>query len=189
MKIDVYTDGSCNKSYIGGWAYYLECKQGEEIVARRAFRNAAAEMTNQRAELLAVLSAISNFTQPATFAIHSDSAYVVNCFHEGWYVKWLMNGWTNSKGEAVANQGIWARILHEMEKHTIEFIKVKGHNGHVQNEYADELARLAVADYLEQKQASELNLDKPFVENKPKPSSLDGQLLGVPYDPTPYMRT
>lgn len=170
MEINIWTDGACNKKGIGGWAYVLICQTADGKEIQRAFRNAASDMTNQRAELAAILAALMNFTQPAKFTIHSDSAYIVNCFLEGWHHKWHRNGWLNSKGEAVANQDLWKQILHHVDKHTVDFVKVKGHSGDEYNDFADEYATRAVQDYIAI-QAGESNVREY------------GRKLGAVYDP------
>jgi len=76
--------------------------------------------------------------------LYSDSAYLVNCFNNRWYVSWQRNGWKNSKGQPVENQDLWKRLLELLEKHDVTFIKVKGHSDNEWNNRCDELARAAI---------------------------------------------
>ena len=77
--------------------------------------------------------------------IHSDSAYIVNCFLEGWWERWEKNGWRNSQKKAVANRDLWERILAETRRHDVVWHKVAGHSGDAMNERVDGLARDAIA--------------------------------------------
>jgi len=160
MEIKVYTDGACNNEGIGGWAYVLTCITDSGIQIFRAYYNAGPNMTNQKAELMAVLAALRNFIKPATVTILSDSAYIVNCFQQGWYKKWMRNGWKNSKGDIVANRHLWMQIIHLMDMHNVTYEKVKGHNGDQFNEYADHLAKTAVRIW--QRKVKNGNLNRIF---------------------------
>jgi ribonuclease HI len=76
--------------------------------------------------------------------VHSDSAYIVNCFQQKWHVKWSKNGWMTASKKPVENKDLWQRLLQLMETHEVEFIKVKGHSDVELNNRCDELARAAV---------------------------------------------
>lgn len=146
-KIEVYTDGSAKgngtKDAVGGWAYivlkngYLDwCGYGGKM-----------NVTNQEMELLAAVYACdyldSHYTSFDSFTIFSDSAYLINCFKNKWYNKWLENGWLNSKGEPVANQTYWQSLIPYFDDHRFNFVKVKGHSNVKNNNYVDELAQQA----------------------------------------------
>ncbi|GMA50217.1 hypothetical protein GCM10025857_15740 [Alicyclobacillus contaminans] len=100
--------------------------------------------TNQRMELQAAVEALRCLKVPCQVTLHSDSAYLVNCFRQKWYQGWQRNGWRNSKGEPVQNQDLWEALLAETARHQVTFEKVKGHAGVAWNERCDELARAAV---------------------------------------------
>jgi ribonuclease HI len=59
--------------------------------------------------------------------VFSDSSYLTNCFREKWYEKWLRNNWITSSKTPVENKDLWEQLLPYLEKHTIEFYRVKGH--------------------------------------------------------------
>jgi ribonuclease HI len=106
-QLEIYTDGSCKKlgsnATFGGWSF-IALRGGERI-----YEVAGSEYgtTNQRMELLAIRNALEfaqkNRHPNENVIIYSDSAYATNCYLQGWYHKWQHNGWTNSKGEDVAN--------------------------------------------------------------------------------------
>jgi ribonuclease HI len=95
-------------------------------------------------ELQAVIEALRSLKEACQVKLYSDSAYVVNCFKQGWMRNWLRNGWKNSKGQPVENQELWKQLNELMEKHRVEYIKVKGHSDNEFNNRCDELARAAI---------------------------------------------
>ncbi|MBA4549690.1 ribonuclease HI [Thermoactinomyces intermedius] len=139
-EVIVYTDGACSHNPgPGGWAAVLMYKEhhkeisgGEEVT------------TNNRMELTAVIEALSRLKEPCRVKVHSDSAYIVNCIQQKWYEKWAKNGWMTSGKKPVENQDLWKKLLALMEKHDVEFVKVKGHSNVTWNNRCDELARAAV---------------------------------------------
>lgn len=74
----------------------------------------------------------------------SDSAYVVNCFRDGWWEGWMRRGWRNSGKKPVANRDLWEPLIDTVRRRDdITFEWVKAHNDEVWNVRADELARAA----------------------------------------------
>jgi len=55
----------------------------------------------------------------------------------------MKKGWKRGKNEPVKNVDLWKRLLRAMEPHQVEFVWVKGHAGHPQNERCDVLATTA----------------------------------------------
>lgn len=126
--IHLYCDGGCSGNQssenIGGWGTVLSYK-GHTKELKGGERNT----TNNRMELTALiegLKAIQNTSLPV--CVYSDSAYIVNCFHQNWHVNWQKNGWKNSKKEPVENQDLWQLLLVLIARHPkVHFYKVKGH--------------------------------------------------------------
>jgi len=100
--------------------------------------------TNQRMELTGPIEGLRAFTGRRTVAIHSDSAYVVNCFRDKWYLRWRANGWRNAQKKPVENRDLWEALLELVERHDVTWHKVAGHSGHPLNDRADALARAAI---------------------------------------------
>lgn len=139
--IVIYTDGACSGNPgPGGWGVVLF--YGENKKELSGFEE---ETTNNRMELMAAIQALQALKEPCKVKIHSDSAYVVNCFKQGWHKNWVKNGWKNSKKQPVENQDLWKQLLSLMEDHQVEYIKVKGHSDNQWNNRCDELATGAVA--------------------------------------------
>lgn len=128
----IYTDGSClGNPGPGGWAW-----AGEK--GRRYASGYEEHTTNNRMELMAVIKAL--IANPGPVTIMSDSAYVVNCFNDGWHLGWTSNGIKRRTGEPVANWDLWSLLLDLVDDPAIQFKKVKGHSGHQMNDFVDELA-------------------------------------------------
>lgn len=154
MKVRIFTDGACSDNPgPGGWAAIVNLKDGTQVL-----KGCEVNTTNNRMELMAVtkvLSEIMNNGIPSfnkakdKIEVYSDSAYVVNAINDKWTVKWKLNGWKTTKGKDVKNKDLWEELMlllmaFKSAKISIRFVKVKGHNGDVFNEKADEIARSQV---------------------------------------------
>lgn len=130
----VYTDGACSGNPgPGGWAW---------AVAPSGPFAAGAEpkTTNQRMELRAVLDALRALDGP--LEIRSDSTYIVNCFRDRWWERWLERGWVNAQRKPVANRDLWEPIVeaYRARSRELRFQWVKGHGDDPMNEIVDRLA-------------------------------------------------
>lgn len=151
MKIRIFTDGACSGNPgPGGWAAIINLKDG-----KHSLKGSEVNTTNNRMELMAVTKALSHIMENGIegfdkkkdkIEIYSDSAYVINAINDKWIVKWKLNGWKTTKGKDVKNRDLWEEFMSLMmafksAKISVQFIKVKGHNGNAFNEMADEAAR------------------------------------------------
>ena len=133
----VYTDGACSGNPgPGGWAAVL--MKGDRI---REIAGGEDHTTNNRMEMLAVIQALEILTKPCAVRVHSDSAYIVNAFRQGWLANWKRNGWLTSTKKPVENRDLWERLDALTRLHEVEFVKVKGHSDDTWNNRCDELAR------------------------------------------------
>jgi ribonuclease HI len=142
--LQLFTDGASSKDGRGGWAFVAIA---HDIEAWRDY-GGTVDTTNQRMEIEATIRALTWAPVDVAVEIVSDSAYVVNCFHERWFDKWESSGWQKGgRGGPVANRDLWERLLHRVRLRTARttFRHVKGHAGHRWNERADELAGAAKA--------------------------------------------
>ena len=149
MHYNLWADGACSnngkKNAIGGWAYVI--LQGGRLVSE----NSGGEKgtTNQRMELTAALNACKEIEKLDAFArvkIYSDSAYLINCYEQEWWVNWKNNGWRNANKKEVANQDLWWELIPYFEKFGYDLRKVKGHSTSVWNNKCDELAQKAAEE-------------------------------------------
>lgn len=141
--ITIYTDGACSGNPgPGGWGAVLIYGN-----AHKEMSGGEPATTNNRMEMMAVIAALQSLTQKCHVRLHSDSAYVINCFKQKWYEKWERNGWMTSGKKPVENQDLWQRMLEVVRRHKVEWIKVKGHSGDEWNDRCDELARNEAARF------------------------------------------
>ena len=140
--VDIYTDGACRGNPgRGGWGAVLVYGAHE-----RELSGGEAETTNNRMELTAAIEGLSALKEPCAVKLYSDSKYIVDAFLEGWVHSWKKQGWRRGRDE-LKNPDLWAKLYSLTEIHEVEFIWVKGHNGHDYNERCDKLAT-AYADSL-----------------------------------------
>ena len=148
MTLEIYTDGCClnnqSNENRGGWAFIAV----QEPLKPQMVSGAAINTTNQRMELTACIEAMKFGAMTGEKDIHiiTDSAYVVNCIKDSWYLKWRSNGWLNSKREPVKNQDLWEIFITFLEFQYFKFTHVKGHSGHEWNEKVDQLAKNAAKE-------------------------------------------
>lgn len=139
-KVDIYTDGACSGNPgPGGWGAIL-CYGGVE----KEISGGEPHTTNNRMELLAVISALKLLKEPCEVTLCTDSQYVSNALERGWAKNWQKNGWMRNKKEPALNPDLWQELLTLYDKHKVTIVWVKGHAGHPENERCD---RLAVAEY------------------------------------------
>lgn len=136
----MYTDGACSGNPgPGGWGAIL---MWEEHI--KEIYGGEPHTTNNRMEIMGVIRGLELLKTPSHVRVHSDSAYVINCFKNQWYVNWERNGWRNASKQPVENRDLWERLLALSRTHKVEWIKVKGHSTDQWNNRADELARMGV---------------------------------------------
>jgi ribonuclease HI len=140
-RTTVYTDGAClGNPGPGGWAW--------AVPGGRWRSGAEARTTNQRMEVTAVLEAARSLVGP--LEVVSDSTYVVNCFRDGWWRRWVANGWRNANGKPVANRDLWEPLVRLCQEVPGRLVLrwVKGHGADPFNDLVD---RLAVAAAISQR--------------------------------------
>jgi ribonuclease HI len=125
--LDIHTDGACSGNQhahnVGGWGGVLEYG-GHTKKVHGGERNT----TNNRMEMKALISAFAALNRDGLFIrVFSDSSYLMDCFRKKWYVNWQRNGWLNAKKQPVENRDLWELLLPQIDKHKIEFYRVKGH--------------------------------------------------------------
>jgi len=95
---------------------------------------------------MAVIQALSSLKRPVRARVHTDSQYVQKGISE-WIHNWKRRGWKTAGGHAVKNVDLWQELDRLAAPHEIDWIWVKGHAGHVENERADQLARRGMAGF------------------------------------------
>ena len=136
--VEIYSDGSClGNPGPGGWGALLRWRGHE-----RELSGSQAETTNNRMELTAAIEALTALKKPSKVILTTDSRYVIQGINE-WMPNWVARGWKTASKQPVKNQDLWQALHEQVGRHDIEWQWVKGHDGHLENERVDELARLA----------------------------------------------
>nr|MDT0664714.1 ribonuclease HI [Micromonospora sp. DSM 115978] len=142
--VDIYTDGACSGNPgPGGWGAVLRYGGYEKQICG----GEAAQTTNNRMEIMAAIAALEALTRPAVVRLHTDSTYLRNGVTK-WLFGWRRNGWLTADKQPVKNADLWRRLDAETARHTVEWLWVKGHAGHPDNELADRLANRGLAEAL-----------------------------------------
>ncbi len=113
---------------------------------RRDFRLCSASTTNNRMALTGAIELLKLLDESGHVAYCSDSQYLVKGITE-WVFNWERRGWKR-KGGAVENLELWQELRRVTRHREVAWQWVRGHAGHVKNEYADHLAVRAAADQM-----------------------------------------
>ena len=123
----------------GGWGAILMFNDVKKEISR-----GNPDTTNNIMEITAVIEALKLLKKPCEVDLYSDSAYVVNCFNNGWIYNWIKNNWKTASKEPVKNKELWQELYSLTKTHDVTFNKVKGHADNEFNNRCDELARMAI---------------------------------------------
>ena len=138
--VEIYTDGACSGNPgNGGWGAVLMYNG-----AQKEMSGGVENTTNNQMELLACIKALEALKQPCKVDLYSDSAYVVNCFLQGWLVNWKLNSWKGANKKTVKNLELWQQLDDLCNIHEVTWHKVKGHADNVYNNRCDQLATSAI---------------------------------------------
>lgn len=136
MLVEIFTDGACSGNP-GPGGYGAILRVGEHV---KELSGGEANTTNNRMELMGVISALSALKYPCDVVLTTDSKYVVDSVTKGWAKGWKARGWIKSDKKPALNVDLWEKLLDLLEVHNVRFVWVKGHAGHPENERCDELA-------------------------------------------------
>jgi ribonuclease HI len=140
--VEIFCDGACSGNPgVGGFGSILRYGGREKEIS-----GAAGESTNNRMEMTAAITALESLKRPCPVKLTTDSQYLVKGMTE-WLPGWVRKRWINSKKEPVLNRDLWERLLELSKVHSIQWLWVRGHAGHAENERCDELARKAIEEY------------------------------------------
>jgi ribonuclease HI len=145
--VAIYADESClgngregdNPGGAAGVIEYLNA--ATERLTRWDFWVAEPATTNNR---MALRSGIEAFRvigrKGGRFRVlfTSDSQYLVKGMTE-WVHGWASRGWRRREG-AIENLALWQELVDAAAPHRVQWQWVRGHAGHPQNEYANDLA-------------------------------------------------
>lgn len=140
LGVLIYADGSCINngmpSAVGGWGAILIGTGNISNLVKEAsgqiLPTSTQRVTNQRAEIIAVSSALRLLKKPCEAIIHTDSQYVVGIMRDGWKKK--------------ENLDLWNELLDASKGHSLKWIHIRGHRGNSYNERCDYLAQKAARE-------------------------------------------
>jgi ribonuclease HI len=137
--VEIYTDGACSGNPgPGGWGALLRMGAVEKELS-----GSENPTTNNRMELMGAIMGLEALTLPSQVKLYTDSQYVQKGISE-WLPGWVKRGWKTADKQPVKNADLWKRLDAARSKHKVDFIWVRGHNGHAENERVDRLAVEAI---------------------------------------------
>ena len=134
--VTIYTDGACSGNPgPGGWGAILRYKDTEKELS-----GGAADTTNNRMELTAVIQGLRLLREPCAVELWSDSKYVIDALDKGWARSWQKRGWIKSDKKPALNPDLWERLLALTDRHEMRYHWVKGHAENEKNNRCDQMA-------------------------------------------------
>lgn len=144
LEVELYSDGSSRGNPgKGGYGTILKFVDAKGNLHVREFSRGYKSTTNNRMELMSCIVGFEALKKPCHVKVFSDSKYLVDAFNKDWVGTWLKENFRIGKKNEVKNIDLWKRLLESIKEHEVEFIWVKGHAGHIENERCDQLAVLA----------------------------------------------
>ena len=136
-EILLYTDGSSiGNPGPGGYGIIMELKG---TTYKKEFSKGFRHTTNNRMELMAIIVGLESIKKEfSKVTVYSDSKYVVDSINKQWVFEWQKKGFKGKK-----NPDLWERFIRVYKRYHLDFIWIKGHNSHPQNERCDLLANTA----------------------------------------------
>ena len=133
--VEMATDGACKGNPgPGGWGVLIRMGTREKELS-----GGEKLTTNNRMELTAAIRALEALRRPCRVTLSTDSRYVMDGLTK-WIHGWRRNGWRTADKKPVKNAELWQELVDAAAPHRIEWLWVKGHAGHPDNERADKLA-------------------------------------------------
>ena len=140
--VEIFTDGACSGNPgPGGWGAIMRYNGIEKELS-----GGERDTTNNRMEMMAAIAALEALTKRSRIKLYTDSQYVQQGISE-WIIGWKKHGWKTADKKPVKNADLWQRLDAARTAHDVEFIWVRGHSGHPENERADQLAVAAIAQF------------------------------------------
>ncbi|MBP3220599.1 MAG: ribonuclease HI [Neisseriaceae bacterium] len=142
--VHIFTDGACKGNPgLGGWGVLL--RYGEHS---KELCGGVEQTTNNQMELTAVIKGLETLKKnfSGSVIVYTDSQYVQKGMSE-WIFNWKKNGWKTAAKKPVANADLWQQLDALAAQFNIQWQWVQGHNGHSDNEIADQLANQGIKNF------------------------------------------
>ena len=138
-EVMLFTDEACSGNPgPGGYGVILSYGEKEKEMSK-----GFSLTTNNRMELLAAIVGLEALKEPCKVMLYSDSKYLTDAINKGWLRSWESRGWKKADKSPVLNRDLWERLISLLDKHSVTFYWLKGHDGHPENERCDAMAREA----------------------------------------------
>ncbi|MQA92029.1 MAG: ribonuclease HI [Gemmatimonas sp.] len=148
----VYADESClgnqyrNRARPGAAAGIIEHHSPRQGWVRRDFWVSEPDTTNNRMAIRSAILPLAALKVESRVVFTSDSRYLVDGMSR-WVPNWISRNWTRKSGP-IENLALWQELVGRAALHRVEWRWVRGHAGHPQNEYANDLAIRAARDQI-----------------------------------------
>ena len=137
--VEIFTDGACRGNPgPGGWGALLRYGDVE-----REIYGGDPDTTNNRMELQAAIEGLKALSSRCQVTLTTDSVYVKNGITT-WLDGWKKKGWKTAARKPVKNVDLWQTLDEQNQRHNVEWLWIKGHSGHRENEMADQLANRGI---------------------------------------------
>ena len=144
-NITIYTDGGCRGNPgVGAWGAIL---LSEKHNLRLEIGESEEHTTNNKMEMQAAIKALERLKNSHNIKLYSDSAYLINGMNS-WIYSWQKNNWIKSDKKTVENKDYWLKLIELSKRHSIEFIKVKGHSSNKENNRADKIVNILMDEHI-----------------------------------------
>ncbi|MCU0722759.1 MAG: ribonuclease HI [Planctomycetes bacterium] len=134
-EVEIFTDGSClGNPGPGGWGAILRSGGREKELS-----GGDPSTTNNRMELKGAIEALRALRRPCRVVLRSDSQYLILGMRE-WVRAWQARGWRRAGNKPVENLDLWQELVEASSRHEVDWVWIRGHAGHPENERCDRLA-------------------------------------------------
>ena len=137
-EVFLYCDGSClSHGRVGAWGFLsIDRESGHQVSNGQA----CFDTTNNRMELMAVIQGLSSLPESSRVHLVLDSQYVSDGITHR-LPNWIANHWrtTGRRRSRVQNVDLWQQLVTQLERHEVDCSWVRGHSGHPENEFVDQM--------------------------------------------------
>jgi len=149
-QIHIYSDGGYfEKQDIGGWGSVI-FEQEQELFRLSDWQRHTSSL---EMELQGALKALESLTelkqQNLSVVLYTDSRILIEGLEQKIQL-WRQNQWIHKSGNPVKYKSLWESLARLTQQYQVNWQWVKGHNGNLGNTIADQLAREAVLERLQQ---------------------------------------
>ena len=141
MVVKLFSDGSSRGNPgPGGYGTILQYTDSKGKFYEREYSCGYENTTNNRMELMGVITGLEALKKGVRVEVYTDSKYVSDAFNKNWIQGWLRSDFRRNTKNPVKNVDLWERLLKASEGKEVNYNWIKGHAGHPENERCDSMA-------------------------------------------------